>query len=90
MNLGIGIEWTGTGIASAQKFIGALGDKADSENWTQATNTSARYQNIPQPYLAPPGATGAILTIRLSTNAADRMPTVFLDDVELVDLTANP
>jgi hypothetical protein len=90
VNFGIGIEWIGPGVAGTQKYVGALNDKADSANWTQETNSSARYQSLPQPYLAPAGATGAILTIRLSTNAADRLPTVFLDDVELVDSTANP
>jgi len=90
VNLGVGIDWIGAGIANAQSSVGALDDTADSANWTQETNSSYRYQPLPQPYLAPAGATAAILTLRLSTNAADRLPTVFLDDVELVDLTANP
>jgi hypothetical protein len=89
-NLGIGIDWTGTGVADAQSRLGAMNDKSDSVTWTQGTNTSVHYQLVPQPYLVPAGATAAILTIRLSTDAVGHLPTVFIDDVELVDLTANP
>ncbi len=90
VNLGILIEWTGPGVASAQKYVAVLNDKTDSAAWTEATNSSATYQLVPRPYLAPAGATGAIVTIRLTTNAANRQPTVFVDDVELVDATSNP
>lgn len=37
-------------------------------------------------YLAPEGATGAMLAFQLSTLAADHMPKLFLDNVEFVDL----
>ena len=89
-NLVVTIEWTGTGIPNTQKYVGALDDKTPSANWTQATNTSARYQLLPQPYLAPAAATGAIVRFRLTTNAANILPSAFVDDVELVDVTAGP
>ena len=37
-------------------------------------------------YLAPEGATGAMLAFQLNTVAADHMPKLFLDNVEFVDL----
>jgi hypothetical protein len=88
-DLSILIEWTGAGVTDAQRRVGAISDKTDSPGWTQATNSSTSYQLVPHPYAAPAGATGAIITIRLATTAANHQPTVFVDDVELVDVTAN-
>jgi hypothetical protein len=88
--LSVLIEWSGTGIPPAQKYVGVLDDKTDSPNWTQATNTSSRYQVMAKPYMAPAGATGAIITFRLATNFANDLPTAYVDDVEMVDVTAGP
>jgi hypothetical protein len=54
------------------------------------TNSSAAYQLVPKPYRAPAGATGAAVRFRLATNAADDLPTAFVDDIEFVDITAGP
>ena len=84
------IEWSGTGIAPALRDTGALDNQVDSAAWKQETNSSSHYQMIPQPYLAPAGATAASVRFRLGTNAPNDLPTVYIDDVELVDVTANP
>jgi hypothetical protein len=89
-NIGVLIEWSGTGIAAPQRYTGVLDNRVDSADWKQETNSSSSYQLIPKPYLAPAGATAAIVRFRLGTNTANDLPTVFIDDVELVDVTAGP
>jgi hypothetical protein len=89
-NIGVLIEWSGTGIAAPLRYTGVLDNRVDSADWKQETNSSSRYQLIPKPYLAPAGATAAIVRFRLGTNTANDLPTVFIDDVELVDVTAGP
>jgi hypothetical protein len=84
------IEWSGNGVAATQRYTGVLDGHIDSADWKQETNSSSHYQLVPQPYLAPAGATTATIRFRLGTYSANDLPTVFLDDVELVDLTAGP
>ena len=84
------IEWSGTGIPAPQRYTGVLDNQVDSADWKQETNSSSHYQLVPQPYLAPAGATSAIVRFRLGTNAPNDLPTVYIDDVELVDVTAGP
>ena len=45
LELGVVIEWSGTGIAPTQRYTGALDRQDNSANWKQETNSSARYQN---------------------------------------------
>jgi len=40
-----------------------------------------------QPYLAPDGAVAATIILGMTTLAEGRLPKLFLDDVELVDVT---
>jgi hypothetical protein len=84
------IEWSGAGIAATQRLTGAFDSQANPADWKQETNSSARYPPVPQPYLAPAGATAATVRFRLGTNAGNDLPTVFVDDVELVDVTTGP
>jgi hypothetical protein len=43
--------------------------------------------DLPHTYTAPDGAVAANITFRLATMSADHLPKVFVDDVELVDVT---
>ncbi len=88
--LQVQIEWLGPNIANTERYTGALDTKTDSPGWKQMTNSSAAYQLVPKPYRAPAGATGAAVRFRLATNAADDLPTAFVDDIEFVDITAGP
>jgi FlgD Ig-like domain len=84
------IEWDGSDIANAEKYHGTLDAKTDSPDWKQMTNSSSGYQLVPKPYRAPAGAASAVVRIRLVADAANDLPTAFVDDVELVDVTAGP
>ena len=84
------IEWFGTNISHADKYIGALDSRTDSADWKQMTNSSSSNQLVPKAYHAPAGATMVAVRVRLATNAANDLPTAFIDDIELVDTTAGP
>ena len=51
------------------------------------TVTDYRGWDMAQPYLAPNGAVSATIIFGLTTLAEGRLPKLFLDDVELVDVT---
>jgi hypothetical protein len=57
-----------------------------SADWLSFYNTQANNFGVATPYTAPEGATGAIVSFKWSTVAPDRLPKLWIDDVEFVQL----
>ena len=78
------IEWTcqppqrmpAIGLGNFQESIPEWKTVTDYRGWDMA-----------QPYLAPDGAVAATIILGMTTLAEGRLPKLFLDDVELVDVT---
>ena len=78
------IEWT----SQPQQRTPAIGLGNFQESmpgWK--TITDYRGWDMAQPYLAPDGAVSATVILGMTTLAEGRLPKLFLDDVELVDVT---
>ena len=65
--------------------IGIASCYESTPDWRTVTNF--RGWDMPTPFLAPEGATEAQIVLGMNTMAEGRLPKLFLDDVELVDVT---
>jgi hypothetical protein len=79
------IEWTCT-PPNPGGFQGVGEVREDHDDWLEMNDYWHGY-DLPHPYVAPPGAVSATLYLELVVNAEAKTPQVFLDDVELVDVT---
>lgn len=68
-------------------YFRAIDEKRDSNDWSQLTNSRWNDWSVAKPYQAPEGTTSVIIGLRLFTLAANDLPKVYVDDVELVDVT---
>ena len=79
--LGIWIYWQG-----APGAVWVLNEQQNVDVWKTLTDNRANYFGVTKPYAAPAEATGAIVSIGLTANAANHLPKVAVDSVELVDV----
>jgi hypothetical protein len=84
----VDVNWQRPGYTNADKqsYLRSIMTKEDSHEWNQITNLRFNHYGVPTPYLAPEGATAVTISLRLETNAADNLPTVWVDDVEFVEI----
>lgn len=79
--LGIWVSWQG-----APGAVWVLNEQQNVDVWKTLLDNRANYWGVTKPYTAPPGATGAVLSIGLTANAANHLPKVAVDSVEVVDV----
>jgi RES domain-containing protein len=84
----VDLNWQRPGYTNEDKqsFLRSVMTKKDSHEWNQITNLRFNHYGVPTPYQAPKGATAVTISLRLETNAADNLPTVWVDDVEFVEV----
>ena len=79
--LSVWVYWQG-----APGAVWVLNEQGNTTEWRTLLDGRVNYYAVAKPYVAPPGATGAVLAIGLTANAAGHLPKVTVDDVELVDV----
>ena len=81
--LNVTIAWTnGT---NALGSVHVLDERRNFADWNQLTNWMANYWSVNKPYRAPQDSTRAVLTLSLDTLTPDDLPTIYIDDLELVE-----
>ncbi|NNM88179.1 MAG: hypothetical protein HKL95_06640, partial [Phycisphaerae bacterium] len=83
-SLEIWVYWPG---GTGQVWV--ANQQLDSAGWAEMDNARFNYYQVPKPYLAPKGATAAVITISLITNIAHDLPRVYVDDIEFVQVPAS-
>jgi len=81
----VDFNWVRPGVKGPGGYFRVMEEKKDSHNWVQATNSIANFWSVLKPYQAPPGTTDAIVGVHLTTLAANDLPKVWIDDLELVE-----
>ncbi|MCE5255463.1 MAG: hypothetical protein LLF89_01285 [Spirochaetaceae bacterium] len=74
------ISWVGD---KGQVWV--ANEQTDREKWTELTNADFRSHGVKKPYLAPPGATKAVISLKAATCVEGKLPRIFVDDVEFVE-----
>jgi hypothetical protein len=80
-------NWTGDD-GKGLGYIAALDERRNTFDWKQLTNWIVNNWSVNKPYLAPPGATHAVVTLHLETLAPNDLPKIYIDDLELVEASA--
>jgi hypothetical protein len=57
----------------------------DTPAWTTLLNKRFNNYDVPTPYVAPDGATKAVIHFALVDNAAKKLPKIYIDDVEFAE-----
>lgn len=65
--------------------VGVTTLRENFNDWQCVYNTQNGYFGVAKPYLAPDGATAALISFKC-TNAAARLPKIWIDDVEFVEV----
>jgi hypothetical protein len=60
-------------------------EQTDRQEWTELFNADFRSHGVKKPYLAPPGATKAVISLKATTSVEGELPKIFVDDVEFVE-----
>jgi len=80
------LEWVGS-FAIKPPAIELDKEQDSLFEWQTAFNPNKGvYGSLPAPYVAPEGATGAYIILGLKTLTADKLPKLYVDDCELVDV----
>jgi hypothetical protein len=56
--------------------------KESADQWKELHNERWNYWKAPKPYVAPEGATTAVISLALTTLVGEKLPKVYVDDVE--------
>ena len=81
VSLMVWIGWGGT-----SENLWALNHQDPTPAWTTLTDARFNYYGVTVPYLAPPGATSALVQFSLVDNFAGKHPKAFVDGVEWVEV----
>jgi hypothetical protein len=60
-------------------------EQTDRKEWAELFNAGFRSHGVKKPYLAPPGATKAVISLKATTAVEGKLPRIFVDDVEFVE-----
>lgn len=61
-------------------------EQSDPDGWKTLLNAQTNVWTITKPYVAPAEATAATISLQMTTQVADKMPKVWVDDVEFVEV----
>jgi hypothetical protein len=64
-------------------------EQRDTGGWAERLDARCNYWGVPKHYVAPPGATAAVVTFHAACNAPEILPAMAVDDVEFVEVTGN-
>jgi hypothetical protein len=80
--LGPWVYW----IGGEGGHVWVMNAQQDPQGWAEVKDAMFNYWGTPKHYTAPPGAKAAAIAFKASVFAPNCQPTIFVDDVEFVEM----